>query len=198
MEQKTLSAEVRSGRGSGDAGRQRRAGRIPGIVYGHSEPVSISISGREFAKTFHTISESMIITLQIGDDARDVVIKDFVEDITTGSIEHIDFYEIERGKKLRTHVAVDLRGSSTGVRAGGVLEHMIHELEIECLPKDMPEHLVIDITSLDVGQSVHVRDLELPDGVRVLNNADQTIVAVATLRAEAAETDEEDEETVEE
>jgi large subunit ribosomal protein L25 len=191
MTQIVLSGEPRTETGKGAARALRREGRIPAVVYGHSEPVHFSVSAREFHKTFHHISESMIFTVQVGKEKREVLIKDYVEDITTGKITHLDFFEIERGKKLRTHVEIELVGSSIGVREGGILDQSIHEVEIECFPKDIPEKIVVDVTELRKEQSVHVGELVVGAGVKILTGEDQTVVSVVIPRAEASEDDEE-------
>ena len=192
MEQKILNAEARVETGKGVARQLRRDGRIPAVIYGHDEPEALSVEAREFHRAFHTVSESTLIKLKMGDRDRDVLIKDYSEDIRTGDILHIDFYEIERGKKLHTRIAIELEGSPIGVREGGVLEHTIYEVDIECLPKDLPGHLVIDVAALGTGDSLHVRDLVLPEGVRVLNSPDQTVVSVTIPRATADEVGEEE------
>ncbi len=194
MAQIVLSGEPRTGIGKGAARALRREGRIPAVVYGHSEPLHLSVSAREFHKTFHHISESMIFTVEVGKEKREVLIKDYVEDITTGSITHLDFFEIERGKKLRTHVAIELVGSSIGVREGGILDQTIHDVEIECLPKDIPEKIVVDVTNLEKEHSIHVSDLVVGTGVKILTGEDQTVVSVVIPRAEASEDGEEAEE----
>jgi large subunit ribosomal protein L25 len=183
MEQKILNGAARTEIGKGAARALRRGGRIPAIVYGHSEPVSISVEAREFHKEFHTVSESQLINLKLEKDERTVLIKDYSEDITTGDITHIDFYEVEAGKKLHTRIAIELEGSPVGVREGGVLEHTLYEIEIECLPKDIPEHISVDVSALQQGDSVHISDIAVPPGVTILNNADQTVASVTTPRA---------------
>lgn len=192
MDQKVLSATAREETGKGVARRLRREGRIPGVVYGHEAPQALSVDEKEFHKAFHSISESTIIKLKVDSHERDVLIKDYDEDIRTGRILHIDFYEIERGKKLRTHVEIELVGSPVGVREGGILEHSLYELEIECLPKDIPEHITVDVAGLETGHSVHVADIPVPEGVRVLNSAEQTVVAVTMPRAAEETVDEEE------
>lgn len=183
MQGTILSVQPRLETGKGPTRRLRKEGLIPAVVYGHSEPVSISIDERIFYKTFHAISESTIITLEIDGKDVDVLIKDYDEDILTGRIRHIDFFEIERGKKLRTHVSITVEGSAIGVREGGIMEHSLYDVEIECLPKDIPEHLTVDVSSLALGESIHVSDLLVPEGVRILNNPDQTVLVIAAPRA---------------
>jgi large subunit ribosomal protein L25 len=194
MEQKTLVAQSRKIFGSADSRRQRRNGKIPAVIYGHAEPKGLVIDAHEFNTKFMTISESTIINLQVDGDSHDVLIRDYQEDAISGAITHVDFYEIERGKVLRTNVGLRLGGAAVGVREGGILEGFVHELEVECLPKDLPEAIDVDITNLEIGHSLHVRDLEIPSGVQVLNAPDQVICTIAHKRIEVEEVPEELEE----
>ncbi|MFP4534099.1 MAG: 50S ribosomal protein L25/general stress protein Ctc [Spirochaetaceae bacterium] len=198
MEEKQLTAELRKEFKKGAARRLRRDGRIPGIVYGHDEPIPISISGREFRKEFHTISESTLIRLAVDGKERQVLVKEYQEDIIKGDLLHIDFYEVEMGKALHTNVPIVLDGSPVGVREGGVLEHGIYELEISCVPKDLPAEIHIDISELQIGDSIHVADVTAPEGVTILNNGDQTIAVCASPRAMEAEIEAEEAEAAEE
>lgn len=194
--EKTLNAEPRTETGKGAAGRLRRAGRIPAVVYGHDDPQALSVEAREFHKEFHTVSESTLIKLKFPKGERQVLIKEYSEDIRTGEITHIDFYEVEKGRKVHTRIALELEGSPVGVREGGVLEHSIYEVEIECLPKDLPEHMIVDVSNLETGQSLHISDITPPAGVTILNDGDQTIASVTVPRA-AIEAEEEAEEAAE-
>jgi large subunit ribosomal protein L25 len=191
MEQKTLAAENRTIFGSAESRRLRRRGRIPAVVYGHAAPKGLSIDAHEFNTKFITISESTIIKLQMQGGGHDVLIRDYQEDAVSGAITHVDFYEIERGKTLRTNVGLHLSGAAVGVREGGILEGFVHELEVECLPKDLPEHIEVDITALELGHSIHVRDIPTPAGVQILNPADQVVCTIAHKRLEAEEVAEE-------
>ena len=105
---------------------------------------------------------------------------------------HIDLYEVIKGESLHTEVAVILKGTSKGVKEGGLLEHVMHAIEIECLPKDIPESFVVDITNIGLNESLHVRDLAIPEGVKVLVNEDRTVVTVVSKKSEASETAEEE------
>jgi large subunit ribosomal protein L25 len=187
--EKTLNAEPRTETGKGIARRLRREGRIPAVVYGHEEPHALSVEAREFHREFHTVSESTLIKLKFPDGDREVLIKDYVEDIRTGAITHIDFYEVEKGRKVHTRIALELVGSPVGVREGGVLEHSLYEVEIECLPKDLPEHMTVDVSGLENGTSLHVSDIVVPEGVVILNDPDQTVAAVAIPRATIEDTE---------
>ena len=184
MEQKTLSAESRGRLGKGESGRLRRRGRIPAVIYGHQEPLAVSIDAHEFDAKFHHISESTIIRLAVGDQQREVLIRDFQEDAVGGQVTHIDFYEVDKNRLLRTNVRVELTGAPVGVKEGGLLEHFVHEVEVECLPANLPEKLVLDVNTLRLGRSLHVRELPPVEGVRILNSPEQVVCAVVHKRLE--------------
>jgi large subunit ribosomal protein L25 len=186
VEQKTLSAVKRTELRKGSNNLLRRQGKIPAIVYGHIESTPVAIDEKEFATKFRTISENMIIDLQIDGVSHDVLVKDYQENIRAGKIIHIDFYAIEKDKILRSRVPVKLSGSAKGARDGGIVELHLHELDVECMPRDLPAELVINITDLEAGHGVHVRDMTPPEGVKFLNSEDQVIVSITHTKAEIA------------
>lgn len=195
MEQKTLNAASRAELKKGASRRLRRSGKIPAILYGHSGTAPITIDAHEFSTQFRNISENTIINLQVGKKAYDVLVKDYQEDILKGVITHIDFYEIERGKVLRTNIPVHTSGTPLGVREGGILEVLMHSIEVECLPKDIPESIDVDVSELEVGDSIHITDIALPEGVKYLISEESVIVSVIAPRAiEEIEVEEELEE----
>lgn len=195
MEQNTLAGYERNLFKKGPAGRLRREGKIPAVIYGHNKPVHISVGAIEFDLKFHTVSENTLITLTVEGNEYEVLVKDFQENMIMGKITHIDFFEVERGKVLKTRIPVILTGTSVGVKEGGLLEQHLHEIDIECLPKDIPADISVDITELQVGESIHISDIKISDGVKILNSVDQSVVGVTTLKAEEVEeTEEEDEE----
>ncbi|MDD9988832.1 MAG: 50S ribosomal protein L25 [Spirochaetaceae bacterium] len=197
MEQLALRAEPRSKTRTREARRLRREGRVPAVVYGAAEAESISVDATEVQRLFRHASESTIISLSTGDGDRDVLIKDYQTDRITDKLLHIDFLEVVAGRTLRTHVPLHFQGTPIGVREGGILETLLRELHVECLPRDLPESMDIDIEGLDSGDSIHVRDLDTPEGVRVLSPADQVVCLVAHRLAEEEE-EEVDEEEIEE
>ncbi|WP_319561297.1 50S ribosomal protein L25 [Marispirochaeta sp.] len=195
MEQKTLVAHQRPSTKKTENRRLRNEGMIPAVIYGHSEPVSISISAREFEKKFHSVSENTIINIDVEKNKKyDVLVKDYQEDMIKNRIVHIDFYEIERGKVLRTHVPVHLEGVPQGVREGGIVENQLHEVEIECLPKDIPESFTLDISAMQIGDARHVSDIPVGESVKILTPEDQSLVVITTMKVSLAETEEGEEE----
>ena len=201
MEQTTLNAYVRNELKKGASRRLRKAGKIPAVVYGHAGTSTVSVDEHEFHHKFRRVSENTIISLKTEEKSYDVLVKQFQEDLLTGKVLHIDFYEIEQGVALRTNVPVHLHGTAPGVREGGIMEQLLHEIEVECLPKDIPQEINVDISSLVAGSSVHVFDIPSMEGVRFLSTPDSVIVIITHLKEEAvaAETEEaEGEEAAEE
>ncbi len=184
MEAKKLNVETRQGAGKASAGRLRGSGKIPAVIYGHTTPTSITVDAREFRNAFKRITENTIVELHMPGGVHEVLVKDYQRDNLTGQILHVDFYEFERGKALRTRVPVRLTGAPVGVKEGGILETLIRDLDVECLPKDLPETVVVDVSDLALNHSIHVRDLPLPAGVRAVNSPDQVVCVVAVRKAE--------------
>ncbi|MDC7224250.1 MAG: 50S ribosomal protein L25, partial [Spirochaetales bacterium] len=197
MEHKTLSCEARTELGKGASRRYRMAGKIPAVIYGHQEPMSILVDAREFRQNFKTISESTIIELSVGKETFQVLVKDFQQNLIKDSIEHIDFYEVEKGKALRTHVPVVLEGSAPGTKVGGTLEQKIEMFEIECLPKDLVEKITIDVSALELGASIHVRDVVTAEGVQILDAAERTVATVTRPKGESSSEEEAGEDAAE-
>ncbi|QEN07755.1 50S ribosomal protein L25 [Oceanispirochaeta crateris] len=193
MEQKTLSVIERTEFKKGPAKKLRSEGLIPAVVYGHTDPLHIAVNAIEFGKKFRVVTENTIIKLELGGKTIEVLVKDIDEDIVTETIKHIDFFEFEQGKTLKTRVPIHLVGNSAGAKEGGAVEQKLHELEIECLPKDLPEAIEIDITSLGMGDSIHVSQVPLEDGVKFLNSETQTVVVITSPKAAVVETEDEGE-----
>jgi large subunit ribosomal protein L25 len=187
MSQVVFTAKSRAAAGSRKARQIRRQGRIPAVIYGRAGgSVSVDLDAVEFSNKVKGISESTIVTLDIDGKTRQAFVKDTQRNIMDGTILHVDFYEVESGVALRAKVSIHIHGTPIGVREGGILEFPLHEVEVECLPKDLPERLDVDISGLKVNQSIHVRDLVLGDGVRLISGGDQVVALVKFAKAESA------------
>lgn len=185
MEQKVLNAKYRTLRGKRAAAAIRKASRIPAVMYDrHSKSVLMDVDELEFMRLFKSVTESTIVKIKIENDESEVFIKDFQYNMVSDKIEHIDFYEVERGKLLRTKVQIKTKGSPEGIRQGGVLESGITELEVECLPKDLPPRIIVDVSNLGLNESIHVRDINVGENVTILTNKD---LAVAVLKFASAD-----------
>jgi large subunit ribosomal protein L25 len=187
VSQVVFAARNRASNGSGDARRLRRSGRIPAVIYGRKkDAISIDLDAKDFANGTKGISESTIVKVEVDGQIHEAFVKDTQRDIRDGSILHVDFYEIEGNTLLRAKVSIHIHGNPIGVREGGVLETPLHDVEVECLPRDLPERMDVDIAGLKVNQSIHVRDLAFGDGVRIISNADQVVALVKFAKTEAA------------
>jgi large subunit ribosomal protein L25 len=161
-------------------------------MYGRSgQAQPIDLDALQFTNSVRSISESTIVKLEIDGKTHEAFVKDTQRDITSGNILHVDFYEVESGVTLRARVSLHIHGNPIGVREGGILETPLHEIEVECLPKDLPERVDVDISELKVNQSIHVRDLTLGKDVRLISNRDQVIAVVKFAKAEVAASEEE-------
>jgi len=193
MDQLVVSARKRDVVGKGPVARLRREGRVPAVVYGRgTESISLDLDEVSFLKTLKKVSESTILKLDIDGKSLEVFVKQAKRNIIDGKLIHVDFYAIERGKLLRAHVPVHVSGSPVGVREGGILETPLHEIEVECLPKDLPEQITVDISALKGNESIHARDIPLPSGVKLLGSGDQVVAVVKFSRSEAAAVDSEE------
>jgi len=175
----TLETIEREKLGKEAASKTRNAGYIPAVLYGHKGTKNLSVKASEFESLFEEIGEHSIITLKVANkETAEVIVKDFQLDPVKRGIIHIDFFEIEMGKALRTAIPVKIEGVSSGVKKGGILETFIRDIEIECLPKDIPDHVSVDVTNLEIGDSVHIKDLMIPENLRVISNPEQVVLIV--------------------
>lgn len=194
----TLSATTRTESGKGAARQLRAAGRIPAIVYGQGdEGLSVSLDAHETDLLFHRISvDNTIVNLEV--DGEKEPIATLIREIQThpfkAHILHVDFYRIQAGVELEVEVPVHVEGTPIGVKdSGGVLQLVVHDLPVACIPSKIPDQIVIDVSGLDIGDSLHVYDIDFPEGVRVLIDEDRTLVTVNLPRQEIEEDEDEDE-----
>lgn len=187
MSQVVISARKRTNMGSGVASRLRRDGRVPAVMYGRSgEALALDLDALEFSKGTKGISESTILKLDIEGKAHEAFVKDTQRDIISGKLVHVDFYEVEKDKLLRAHVHLHIVGTAIGTRDGGIFENPLHEIEVECLPRNLPERIDVDVNALKVNEAIHVRDLKVGADVRIMSNGDQVIALVKYAKEEAA------------
>ena len=204
--QETLQAEKRDVKGTTASKRLRREGTVPAIVYGSSqENYTIQVNSKEFYNIFKKQgSENFLVNLEIA-DAKEKSKLAFVQAIQrsplTGAFIHVDFQAVSETETIHAEVAITLEGDSAGVKAGGVLEHQLHSIVIECLPADLPEQIVCNIEALEIGESIHIGEITLPSGVTTKVEDNLIIVLVNTPRVEeeieATETPEDGEEAAE-
>ena len=182
-----LSAEKREGIRKGANRKLRASGRVPAILYGKdTKPSLLSVDAREAERLFQKISvENTIIDLKVKGDR--TKIQALVREVQVAALRpdmlHIDFYKIQKGVSLEVDIPVDLSGIPNGVRnEGGILEQLIHEIPVRCLPNQIPESIKIDVTDLDLQGSLHVSDLAIPEGVEMLMDSERTLCVVSAPR----------------
>lgn len=186
MERVSVNAYRREATGKGAARSLRRQGELPAVIYraGTSEPIRIPKA--EFIKILkQTRGENVLVNLQFPEGNRLAIIKDYQLDPITGDLLHTDFQEVLLTETVRVTVKVLTKGMPKGVKEqGGILQHTLRELEIEALPDRIPGHIEVDVSELAVGQSIHVSDLKLEEGIKILTDPEEV---VATVTAPAAE-----------
>ena len=192
MEKVTLKSEVRNATGKKVAKDLRNKGLIPANVYKSGKSaLSLQISRIDLNEILHTgAGANVIITLKItgGDNVKDktVLIKEIQRDPIKADMLHVDFAEISLTEVLKVNVPVVSRGEPVGVKIdGGVLDHVIWELQVECLPTAIPEKIETDVANLKIGDAIYVKDLKVPEGVKVLNDADLIVMIVKPPKIEA-------------
>jgi len=183
MAEVVLKAEKRDGAGKKVAKQLRNNGKIPAVVYGKGdETIPIAIDAKYLSTLLQEMhGETSLLTLQLGQEKRTdrkVVFKEFQRDPVSGEVLHLDLHHISLTENIHLEVPVILKGIPIGVRSkGGIVQHALHKVEVECLPTNIPEHFELNIEDLDVGDSYHVEKIEV-DNVRILTDPQRTVVTV--------------------
>ena len=190
MEQINLSAQPRPATGKAAAGRLRRDDLVPAILYGQAikGAISLTLNNKELEKVLHTAAGgNVLVNLAVqGDKTRTVMFKEVSRHPLKGSLQHVDLVEIQMDHKITVDVPVHLIGKAEGVALGGIVQQEHRTVKIECLPTQIPASIDVDITKLGIGQSLHVSDMKLAEGVEVIDEASTTIVSVVAPTAEVA------------
>ena len=155
----------------------RKEGNIPAVVYGPKQaPVSIVVSKAIFEKTLKEAGESTVINLLGLGEEMEVLIHDVAFNPAKGGVEHVDFYAIEKGKEITVDVPLEFTGEAPAAKLNGVLTKVLHEVEVTCKPSVLPQHITVDVSTLDdFEKQIHVRDLVVPAGVTIENDADEVV-----------------------
>ncbi|TMK86726.1 MAG: 50S ribosomal protein L25/general stress protein Ctc [Actinobacteria bacterium] len=191
MERK-LKAEPRDGTGKGVARKLRAAGRVPAVVYGHGmEPIHVSIDSRELFHLLHTdAGMNVLVDLRIDHDQFLAMPREVQRDHIKGRFVHVDFLRIARDEKITVEVPVHLIGESHGVKEGGVIEHHLWTLQVECFPQDVPTSIEANVSRLGINEALKVLDLVAPEKCTILTSPDEVVVSVVppqVLRVEEEE-----------
>ena len=198
MSEFVVAAESRTESGKSSNRRLRGRGLIPGIVYGAGrEAVAVAVSPDAITDILRSASgENTLFDLEVGGERRKVILKEFQREPLKGQLLHADFFEVALDKLIEVEVHVELLGTPTGVKnQGGILDFITRELEVECLPADIPDKISLDVSELELGKHLRVSDVQSPsDRVTILTDPDVVIVHVVTPRADVAAAEEEAEE----
>ncbi len=168
--------------------KARREDYIPAVIYNKKGNTPIRLARLSFSQIFKKSHSNTIFTIQVEGAAKKAFIKDYQESLDkTSDLIHVDFFEIEAGSKIKIKIPVHTKGLAKGIMQGGILEHMMSQIEVRCTPENIPEFIEIDVTDLDIGDHFKVRDLKLPANIEVLDQEVRSIVAIVTTAAVEAE-----------
>lgn len=183
-----LKVQARTDSGTVAAKALRKTGQVPAVIYGrHQKPQSLQLSARDIkAALAHATGEHLLVDLEIANGENTLaLIQDVQHHAVKQDVLHVDFLALKADETMHTTVPVESFGEALGVKNGGILDHPLRSIEVECLPKDLPDTLTIDVAALNIGDSVHVKDLPIPAGVTVLTDGDVIVFHVVAPTVEA-------------
>lgn len=199
MAQNTLNVLKRVRMGKSGARAIRKEGNVPGVLYGRGEEtLALVINPGDLKQALSTeAGENTLLEIVVENDSEKIkklsLLREIQYDFITSKPIHFDFQTLDVSKKITVNVPVVITGKSKGVIEGGILEEILREISVECLPKDIPNSFEVDVSELEIGHSIHVNILEVTEGVDILHEDDDTIVTVQAPRVEVIETEEEEE-----
>ena len=190
METLEIQVDPRDPDGKRQARRLRRSGKIPGVLYGpKTQAVALEFNGKEFSTRVARLEGSHLVRLKSASGAladKVALVKEMQFHPITGEVVHADLYEVDLSAKIRVHIPLHFIGKGAGVVRGGVLQPIVREIEVECLPLDIPEFFNVDVSELDIGDSVHIEDLPMPEGIRAIYESNLALVTVVPPTVEEA------------
>lgn len=194
MKTVNLNAFPRTQTRRGEVKKLRASGRVPAVIYGRQlkEPQTLELDAKDFSNLIkHSVSENLLVDLSVKDDARPkrlALVQEIQHHALTGKVLHVDFHEVAENEKVTISVPVESTGEAVGVKTdGGVLEHVLHKLKVRALPKDLPEVLIVDVSHLKIGESIHIGEIKPPTGVEILGDKHISVLSVAAPITEEQE-----------
>jgi large subunit ribosomal protein L25 len=190
MKSVALKAYPRSQVQRAEVTKLRAAGRVPATIYGRqAKPQNLEVGFDEISDLLHhSVSENLLVDLSVENDARSkrlALVQEVQHHPLSGKVLHLDLHEVAEDEKVTVFVPVETTGEAAGVKTGGgTLEHVMHKLKVRALPKDLPEQILVDVTPLEIGKSVHMGEIPVPAGVEILGDKGRAVVTVAAPRAE--------------
>lgn len=186
--QETLQAEKRDVKGTTASKRLRRSGVVPAVIYGGNSDALIQLDGKSFTDLARKHSANFLVNIEVsGEKGKLAIVQDIQRNPLNGSLIHVDFRAVTESDTIHAVVPIELHGEPVGVKAGGLLEQLVHEIEIHCRPADLPEKLINDVEGLELGQTLKVSDLNLPKGVTVKMDGDVLVAIVNQTRASVSQ-----------
>ena len=190
MKSVSLNAFPRSKAGRTEVKKLRTAGRIPAVIYGSkTKPESLEVISREMEDLIHhSVSENILVDLAVDKAKRLALVQEVQHHPLSGKVLHVDFHEVSETEKVIIMVPVETTGEAIGVKTGGgVLEHVLFKIKVRALPKDLPEQILVDVTALEVGKSIHLGEIKAPEGVEFIGDKKVPVLSVAMPKTEAEE-----------
>jgi len=190
MKSVPLNAFGRSVNGRAEVKKLRDAGRVPATIYGRlNKPENLELIAREMSDLIkHSLSENILVDLAVDKTKRLALVQEVQHHPLSGKVLHVDFHEVGENELVTVMVPVETTGEAVGVKTGGgVLEHITFKLKVRALPKNLPEQILIDVSALEVGKSIHLGEVKAPEGVEIMGKKTTTIVAVAMPKTEVEE-----------
>lgn len=182
-----LVAQPRTVSGTGAVKRLRNTGSTPAVVYGRKvAPLNVQVDTKTFTKILQgSASDNILVSLKLENGEQLALVQEVQHDHLKGGITHVDFHAIAMDEEIHAEVPVEVVGEAPGLKFGGLVEAIHHTLEVRCLPKDLPEHISVDVSSLELGKAIHVGEIKFPEGVRPKLAADVVVVMCEEPKVEA-------------
>lgn len=190
MKSVPLNAFARSQAGRAEVKKLRDSGRVPATIYGRqTKPLNLELITKELEDLIHhSLSENILVDLAVDKAKRLALVQEVQHHPLSGKVLHVDFHEVSATEKVTIMVPVETIGEAVGVKTGGgVLEHVLFKIKVCALPKDLPEQIVVDVTSLEVGKSIHLGEIKAPEGVEILGDKKVSVLSVALPKTEVEE-----------
>lgn len=168
----------------------RTNGRIPAVIYGrHNKPQNLEVASKDLEQVIHTAhSEILLVNLAVNKGSRLALVREIQHHPLSGKMLHVDFQEVAENEKVTAMVPVETEGEAEGVKTGGgVLEHVLFKVKVRATPKDLPDVITVDVSKLQIGQSIHIGDIQPPQGVELIGKKETPVVSVAAPLTEAQE-----------
>lgn len=192
MEKILIKADIRSESGKGTARGLRRQDLLPAVMYGEGRSTLIKMSRKEIQKLLYSgVGEHALITLQLNEGGakmseHPVLVKDYQKEPTTDELLHVDFLEVSLQKNIRITVPIHITKEPAGIKMGGIMQHRIRQIEVECLPTQIPDSIDIDAGFIELGHSLHVSDIKPQEGIRIITDPSEVILSVTAPKEEVA------------